>query len=63
VKTGGTAMKKVKVVDLFNVPYADMGDKVNEVLVNLQGDGKSINNIKVLGDSLNKCAVFIVYEE
>ena len=56
-------MKKVKVVDLFNVPYAEMGDKVNEVLVDLQDNGKTINNVKVLGDSLNKCAVFIVFEE
>ena len=63
MKTGGIAMKKVKVVDLFNVPYAEMGDKVNEVLVDLQDNGKTINNIKVLGDSLNKCAVFIVFEE
>ncbi len=56
-------MKKVHVVDLFNVPYAEMGDKVNEVLVNLQNEGKKIINVRVLGDSLNKCAVFIVYEE
>lgn len=56
-------MKKVKVVDLFNVPYASMGDKVNEVLVDLQNNGKAISSVKVLGDSLNKCAVFIVFEE
>ena len=56
-------MKKVKVVDLFNVPYAEMGDKVNEVLVALQNDSKTISDVRVLGDSLNKCAVFIVYEE
>ena len=56
-------MKKVKVVDLFNVPYAEMGDKVNDVLVALQNEGKAIVDVKVLGESLNKCAVFVVYEE
>jgi len=56
-------MQKIKVVDLFGVQYDKMGDKINDVLEELQGENRKIIDFKVLGDSLNKCAVFILYEE
>jgi len=56
-------MKKIQVIDLFNVPYKEMNDRINEVLEQLQRNGKEILNYRVLGDSLNKCAVFVMYDE
>ena len=55
-------MKKVKVIDLFNVKYDQMEEKINSALENLQNEGTTIIDVKVIGDSLNKCAVFVVYE-
>lgn len=56
-------VKKVRVIDLFNVKYNEMEDKINSALADLQNGGASINETKVIGDSLNKCAVFVLYEE
>ena len=56
-------MKRVSVVDLFNVPYKEMGDKINQTLETLENDGKRILDVKVLGESLNKCAVFVMHEQ
>ena len=56
-------MKKMKIIDLFGVNYAAMADKVNLSLAELQNGGKSILDCKILGDQLNKCAVFVLYEE
>lgn len=54
-------MKKVKVIDLFNVKYDEMEGKINSSLESLQNDGNTVEEVKVIGDSLNKCAVFVVY--
>ncbi len=56
-------MKKVKVIDLFNVKYDEMEGKINSVLETLQSEGKEVVETKIIGDSLNKCAVFVVYNE
>ena len=56
-------MRKIKVIDLFGVEYAKMGEQVNIHLEELQNSGKKIVDFRVLGDSLNKCAVFVMYEE
>lgn len=56
-------VKKVKVIDLFNVKYNEMEDKINSALADLQNGGATINETKVIGDSLNKCAVFVLYDE
>ena len=56
-------MKKVLVIDLVNVQYNQMNEKINEELGRLQNDGKSIVDFRVMGSALNKCAVFILYDE
>lgn len=56
-------MKKVEVVDLYGVEYSKMTDKINEVMLNLQDRGKDIVDFKVIGSALNKCAVFIMYQD
>lgn len=56
-------MKKVEVVDLYGVDYSKMTEKINEVMIALQDRGKIIADFKVLGSALNKCAVFILYED
>ena len=55
-------MQKIKVIDLFGIDYSKMGEKINQALEELQNNGKKIINFRVLGDSLNKCAVFVMYE-
>lgn len=56
-------MKKVKVIDLFNIKFEEMENKINEELNALQEGGAEVLDTRVLGDSLNKGAVFIVYQE
>lgn len=55
-------MKRIKVIDLFDVKYDKMSDKINEELVKLQEDGKNIVDFKVMGSALSKCAVFVLHE-
>ncbi len=56
-------MKRIKVVDLFGVPYREMEAKINNELEALQNDGMAIVSFRVIGDSLNKGAVFIMYDD
>ena len=56
-------MKKIKVIDLFGVPYKEMEARINAELDKLQNDSMSITSFKVIGDSLNKGAVFIMYDD
>lgn len=56
-------MKKIEVVDLYGIDYSKMTDKINEVMQVLQNSGKKIVDFRVLGSALNKCAVFLMYEE
>ena len=55
-------MKRMEVIDLFDVKYANMSDKINDVLEKVQEKGKIVD-FEVLGSALNKCAVFVMYEE
>ena len=59
---GGGSMKRMEVIDLFDVKYANMSDKINDVLEKVQEKGKIVD-FEVLGSALNKCAVFVMYEE
>ena len=54
-------MKRVKVIDLFNVRFNEMEDKINQILEEVETKGKIID-VKPIGDNLNKCAIFVVYE-
>ncbi len=56
-------MKKVEVVDLYGVDYSKMTERINEAMVALQSEGKQVYDFRVIGAALNKCAVFIMYEE
>lgn len=56
-------MKKVKVIDLFGVKYDQMEIKINGVLEDLQNEGAKIIDVKILGDKLSQCSVFVVYED
>jgi hypothetical protein len=60
---GGGKMKKMRVIDLFNIKYDAMGTKINFELEDIQKEGHEIIDTKVIGESLNKCAVFVLYEE
>jgi len=55
-------MRKIKVIDLFDVKYDKMSEKINEELLKLQEDGKNIVDFKVMGSALSRCAVFVLYE-
>ncbi|MCA9460425.1 MAG: hypothetical protein KC550_07805 [Nanoarchaeota archaeon] len=55
-------MKKVKVIDLFNVKFDMMESTVNNELKKLQEEGCQVLEVKPIGDSLNKCSIFIIYE-
>lgn len=55
-------MKKMKVIDLFNIKYDAMSAKINLELEALQKDKNNILDVRVIGESLNKCAVFVLYE-
>lgn len=56
-------MKKIEVVDLYGVDYSKMTEKINEVMANIQDQGKIVVDFRVIGAALNKCAVFIMYED
>lgn len=56
-------MVKVKLIDLYNVRFEEMESKVNNELAKLESSGNSIKEVKIVGDSLQRCAIFVVYEE
>ncbi|MDA8980234.1 hypothetical protein N9G63_04250 [Chitinophagales bacterium] len=56
-------MKKVKVIDLFGVKYDQMETKVNNELEDIQGSGGNILDLKLIGDKLSQCSVFVYYED
>lgn len=55
-------MTKMKIIDLYNVRYEDMEEKVNTELESLQDTGASVIDVKVIGAKLNQCAVFVSYQ-
>ena len=52
---------RVKVIDLYGVRYSDMEEKINRELQMIESDGEIID-MKVVGDALNKCAIFVTYK-
>jgi hypothetical protein len=56
-------MKKVKVIDLFGIKYDQMEIKINNVLSELQSSGATVIDVKVIGEKLSQCSVFVVYED
>ena len=56
-------MAKISVIDLFNIPYKEMEDKINAAIEAVESGGRKVTDFRVMGDSLNKCAVFVLHEE
>ncbi len=55
-------MKKVSVIDLFGIKYDQMETRINNELETLQASGANILDVKVIGDKLSQCSVFVYYE-
>ena len=55
-------MVKIKIVDLFNVKFEMMENKINEEIAKLESNRHKITKVKILGESLKSASVFLVYE-
>lgn len=55
-------MVKIKLIDLFNVRFEEMENKINEEIGKLEASDTTIKDIKVIGDSLKNTGIFITYE-
>ena len=51
----------IKIFNLFNVKFDQMQVKINSELEELQNN-YNVLEIKTIGDSLNKCTVFVIHE-
>ena len=54
-------MFRIKLIDLFNVKFEQMEERINQELQDLESQGYTIKEIKVLGDSLKNAGVFVAY--
>ncbi len=54
-------MVKIKLIDLFNVKFEQMENKINKEMSEIELEGNTIKEVKVIGDSLKNAGVFIVY--
>lgn len=55
-------MKKMKVIDLFGVKYDQMEAMINKHLDELQENGATVLDVKIMGQKLSQTAVFVYYE-
>jgi len=56
-------MKKVKVIDLFGIKYDQMETRINNELEEIQANGGNIIDVKVIGEKLSQCSVFVYFED
>lgn len=56
-------MTKVKLIDLFNVRFEQMENKINEELETLEKSGADIKEVKTIGDSLKNAGILVIYEQ
>jgi hypothetical protein len=56
-------MKKVKVIDLFGIKYDQMETRINDELEGIQLGGGKVLDLKIMGEKLSQCSVFVYYEE
>lgn len=56
-------MKKVKVIDLFGIKYDQMETRINNELEAIQASGGNVLDVKVIGEKLSQCSVFVYYED
>lgn len=54
-------MKRIKVIDLYSVKYDAMTEKINDELKDIENGGNEILDVKIIGEKLNQCAVFVYY--
>ncbi|MFW6286024.1 MAG: hypothetical protein ACOC16_02780 [Nanoarchaeota archaeon] len=55
-------MVKVKLIDLFNVKFEQMEEKINQEILTLENSGFIVKEVKLLGDSLKNAGIFLIYE-
>lgn len=55
-------MVKVKLVDLFNVKFEQMENKINDEISKLESKGNKVTQVKIIGDSLKSASIFLIYE-
>jgi hypothetical protein len=53
---------QIKLVDLFNVRFEQMENRINEEINAIEEAGNNIKEVKLIGDSLKNAGVFIVYQ-
>jgi hypothetical protein len=51
---------QIKLVDLFNVRFEQMENRINEEINAIEEAGNNIKEVKLIGDSLKNAGVFIV---
>ncbi|MFT4968439.1 MAG: hypothetical protein ACI9O4_000168 [Chitinophagales bacterium] len=56
-------MKKVKLIDLFGIKYDQMETRINNELEVIQSIGGDFLDVKLIGDKLIQCSVFVYFEE
>ncbi|MCH8520271.1 MAG: hypothetical protein LAT82_05970 [Nanoarchaeota archaeon] len=54
-------MVQIKLIDLFNVRFEQMEDKINSEIKALETQGHTIQEIKIIGDSLKNTGIFVLY--
>ena len=55
-------MVQIRLIDLFNVRFEQMENKINREVGAIESDGHTIKEVKIIGDSLKNAGVFIIYE-
>lgn len=55
-------MVKVKLVDLFNVKFEQMENKINDEIAKIEKQGFKVTQVKILGESLKSASIFLIYE-
>ncbi|MFP4401801.1 MAG: hypothetical protein ACLFPL_01080 [Candidatus Nanoarchaeia archaeon] len=55
-------MVQVKLIDLFNVRFEQMEEKINSEIKKVEENGHTISQVKIIGDSLKNAGVFVLYE-
>lgn len=55
-------MVQIKLIDLFNVRFEQMEEKINSEIKKIEDKGHTITELKFIGDSLKNAGVFIVYQ-
>ena len=52
----------IKVIDLHGVHFKEMESHINAAIDAVKADGKDIADVKIIGESLGRCAVFVLYK-